>query len=283
VIPAAFDYERAGSVEEALSLLSERGDDAKLLAGGHSLLPLMKLRLAQPALLVDIGPLRGELSFVRVEGDTIAIGAMTRHADLERSELLERQCPIVSVVAGEIGDPQVRHRGTIGGSLAHADPASDLPAVMVALGAELVVRGAEGSSRTVAAEEFFRGLFEPDLSATEMLTEIRVPKLAAGTGWSAIKFSRRAQDWALVGIAALARPGSTTVALTNMADRPVRAAGVEEALAAGADVATAAREAGRGTSPPSDPSGSAEYRTAVAEVLVRRAIEEALARASASS
>jgi carbon-monoxide dehydrogenase medium subunit len=283
VIPAAFAYERADSARHALALLSEHGDEAKLLAGGHSLLPLMKLRLARPSLLVDVGRVR-ELSFIREEADAITIGALTRHADLERSDLLVRDCPIVARVAGEIGDPQVRHRGTIGGSLAHADPASDLPAVMVALGAELTILAADGSERRTAAEGFFRGLFEPDLSPTEMLTEIRVPKLGAGTGWSAIKFHRRAQDWALVGVAAIASANDQArVALTNMSDRPLRATGVEEALASGADVAAAAREAARGASPPSDASGSAEYRTALTEVLVRRALEEALARANASS
>ena len=283
MIPAAFDYERVESVDDALSVLGERGDEAKLLAGGHSLLPLMKLRLAQPSLLVDIGRI-AELRFIREEEETIAFGALTRHADLERSELLTQWCPLLSAVAAEIGDPQVRHRGTIGGSLCHADPASDLPAAVVALGAELTIRSADGSTRTAPAETFFRGLFEPDLSPTEMLTEIRVPRSAAGTGWSAIKFHRRAQDWALVGVAAITHPdGSAHVALTNMADRPIRATGVEQALASGADLATAAVQAGEGTSPPSDISGSAEYRLALAEILVRRALEEASARANASS
>jgi carbon-monoxide dehydrogenase medium subunit len=283
MIPAAFDYERPGTIEEALTILGEHGDDAKLLAGGHSLLPLMKLRLAQPALLVDIGRI-AELRFIRDEEGAIAIGALTRHADLERSEVLARWCPLLRAVAAEIGDPQVRHRGTIGGSLSHADPASDLPPAVVALDAELAMRGADGSTRIARADTFFRGLFEPDLSPTEMLTEIRVPKPAAGTGWSAIKSHRRAQDWALVGVAALTRAdGTARVALTNMADRPIRASGVEEALASGADLATAAAQAGEGTSPPSDISGSAEYRLALAEILVRRALEEASARANASS
>ena len=283
MIPAAFDYERVASVEEALGVLGERGDEAKLLAGGHSLLPLMKLRLAQPALLVDVGRI-DELRFIREEEDTIAIGALTRHADLEKSDALGRWCPLLKAVAGEIGDPQVRHRGTIGGSLSHADPASDLPAAVVALGAQLTIRAADGSSRIAPAETFFRGLFEPDLSPTEMLTEIRIPKLAPGTGWSAIKFHRRAQDWALVGVAALThRDGTASVALTNMADRPVRATAVEQALASGTDASTAAARAADGTSPPSDISGSADYRRALVEVLVRRALEEASARANASS
>jgi carbon-monoxide dehydrogenase medium subunit len=283
MIPAAFDYERPGTIEEALSILGERGDEAKLLAGGHSLLPLMKLRLAQPSLLVDIGRIT-DLRFIREEEETIAIAALTRHGDLERSDVLERWCPLLAAVAAEIGDPQVRHRGTIGGSLSHADPASDLPAAVVALDAELTIRGADGTTRTARADTFFRGLFEPDLSPTEMLTEIRVPKTAAGTGWSAIKFHRRAQDWALVGVAAITRAdGTARVALTNMADRPIRATGVEEALASGSDASTAAVQVSDGTSPPSDISGSAEYRRALAEILVRRALEEASARANASS
>ena len=282
MIPATFDYERPGTIEEALAILGEQGDDAKLLAGGHSLLPLMKLRLAQPSLLVDIGRL-AELRFIREEEETIAIGALTRHADLEKSDVLKRWCRLLSAVAADIGDPQVRHRGTIGGSLSHADPASDLPAAVVALDAELTIQSADGSTRTAPADTFFRGLFEPDLSPTEMLTEIRVPKTAEGTGWSTIKFHRRAQDWALVGVAAITEAdGTARVALTNMADRPIRATEVEEALASGADAAAAAVRAGDGTSPPSDISGSGEYRRAIAEILVRRALEEASARANAS-
>jgi len=284
VIPAAFEYERAATVDDALGILAERGDEAKLLAGGHSLLPLMKLRLAQPALLVDVGRLK-ELRFIREEEDTIAIGALTRHADLERSSTLERWCPLLQAVAADIGDPQVRHRGTIGGSLSHADPASDLPAAVVALDAELTLRGADGSTRTRPAATFFTGLFETELSPTEMVTEIRVPKLRPGTGWSAIKFHRRAADWALVGVAALTHAEGTAarVALTNMGDRPLRAAGVEQAISDGADARAAAATAADGTSPPSDISGSGDYRRALAEILVRRALEEASARANASS
>jgi carbon-monoxide dehydrogenase medium subunit len=282
VIPAAFDYARASTVDEALSLVADGGADAKLLAGGHSLLPLMKLRLAQPTLLVDIERL-DDLRFIREEGDLIAIGAMTRHADLERSDVVIRSCPVLSSVAGEIGDPQVRHRGTIGGSLCHADPASDLPGAIVALDAELAIRSSDGTSRTAPARTFFRGLFEPDLASTEIVTEIRVPKLREGTGWSAIKFHRRAQDWAVVGVAALLHPdGTARIALTNMSDRPVRAVGVEEALRDGADAATAAAKAADGTRPPSDTSATAEYRRALTQILVRRALEEASARANAS-
>jgi carbon-monoxide dehydrogenase medium subunit len=276
MIPAPFEYRRVGTVDEAIQALSD-GPDAKLLAGGHSLLPLMKLRLARPSLLVDISTLQ-DLKYVKEDGDRVAIGALTRHHDVANSEVLQELCPIVSYAAGEIGDPQVRHVGTIGGSVAHADPASDMPSVLLALDAEMVIRGAGGASRTVPASGFFKGLFEPDLASDEVLTEIRVPK-TAGRGWSYLKFHRRAQDWALVGVAALAQNGAgPSVALTNMADRPVRAAGVEEALAGGADPAAASERAAEGTSPPTDAFASAEYRGELVKVLVRRAIEEAQAR-----
>ena len=275
MIPAPFEYRRVGTVDEAIQALSD-GPDAKLLAGGHSLLPLMKLRLARPSLLVDISRL-GELKYVKEDGDRVAIGALTRHHDVATSEVLQELCPIVSYAAGEIGDPQVRHVGTIGGSVAHADPASDMPSVLVALDAEMVVRG-PGGVRSVGAGGFFKGLFEPDLATDEVLTEIRVPK-TTGRGWSYLKFHRRAQDWALVGVAALAQNGSgPSVALTNMADRPVRAAGVEEELAGGADPAVASQRAAEGTSPPTDAFASAEYRLELVKVLVRRALEEAQAR-----
>ncbi len=213
---------------------------------------------------------------MKEDGDRVAIGALTRHHDVANSEVLQELCPIVSYAAGEIGDPQVRHVGTIGGSVAHADPASDMPTVLVALGAEMQVRG-PGGVRNVGAGDFFKGLFEPDLATDEVLTEIRVPK-TAGRGWSYLKFHRRAQDWALVGVAALAQNGAgPSVALTNMADRPLRAAGVEEALAGGADPAAASERAAEGTSPPTDAFASAGYRQELVKVLVRRAIEEARA------
>jgi carbon-monoxide dehydrogenase medium subunit len=273
VIPAAFDYARAESVEHAIELLGA-DEDTKILAGGHSLLPLMRLRLARPSMLVDIGRI-GDLSYIREDGDMVGIGALTRHHDVANSEALQTLCPIVADTAGQIGDPQVRHMGTIGGSVAHSDPASDMPTVLVALGAEIVVTGPGGATRTVAAGDFFKGLFTPDLAANEVLTEIRVPK-TAGKGWSYIKFHRRAQDWALVGVAAVRANGGVHVALTNMGDRPLRAAGVEEALGSGADPATAAARADEGASPPSDSFGSAEYRRELSKVLVRRAIEEAM-------
>jgi carbon-monoxide dehydrogenase medium subunit len=274
MIPAPFDYEVAESVGHALQLVGDR-EDAKLLAGGHSLLPLMKLRFARPELLVDIGRL-SDLSFVREAGKQIAIGALTRYRDLETNELLGRECGIVSYTAGQVGDPQVRHRGTIGGSVAHGDPASDLPTVLVALDAELVIRGPEGE-RTEPASSFFRGFFETALGPRDVLTEIRVPKLG-DRGWSYQKFTRRAQDWATVGVAAVSWNGKAAVALTNMGPTPVRASGVGEALAAGAGPEEAAERAQEGTAPASDTSASADFRRHLAKVLTRRALEEVLAR-----
>jgi len=276
MIPAPFEYERVESVDQAIQLLGDH-PDAKVLAGGHSLLPLMRLRLARPSMLVDISRI-ADMSYVRDGGDHVSIGALTTHHDVANSEVLQELCPIVSYTASGIGDPQVRHVGTIGGSCAHADPASDMPAVLVALGAELVVAGRKKKARTVAAADFFKSLFEPDLAANEILTEIRVPR-TAGRGWSYLKFHRRAQDWALVGVAALAANGSgAAVVLTNMGERPIRAAGVEEELAGGADPAAAAKRAAEGTSPPSDAFASAEYRSELVKVLVRRALEEAMSR-----
>ncbi len=271
MIPASFDYERAESVDHALELLGS-GRDAKLLAGGHSLLPLMKLRFARPELLVDIGRLT-DLSYVREDGDRIAIGALTRYHDLERDELLRDGCAIVAQASAEVGDPQVRHLGTIGGSAAHGDPSSDIPTVLLALEAELVVRG-PGGERTVNAGDMFTGFFETAVGPQEILTEIRVPK----AGGTYVKFNRRAQDWAIVGVAVARTNGAAQVALTNMGHTPLRARGVEEALGSGADPATAAERAAEGTSPPSDHNASAEFRGHLATVLVRRALEEALAR-----
>ncbi|HJR98176.1 MAG TPA: xanthine dehydrogenase family protein subunit M [Actinomycetota bacterium] len=273
MIPAPFEYARAESIDHAIELLGG-ADDAKILAGGHSLLPLMKTRLAQPSLLVDIARI-GDLSYIREDSDVVAIGALTRHHDVANSELLQQAAPIVADTAQKVGDPQVRHMGTIGGSIAHADPAGDMGTVMLALGAEFVIRGAGGAARTVAAADFFKGLFHADLAQNEVLVEIRVPKTTGG--WSYIKFHRRAIDWAMVGVAAVQRNGSASVALTNMAETPLRAAGVEEALAGGADPATASARADEGTAPPSDAFASAEYRREVSKVLVRRALEEALA------
>ena len=280
MIPATFDYEVAESAEHAIALLGER-EDAKLLAGGHSLLPAMKLRLARPSLLVDVGRL-GELSYVRDAGEQVAIGALTRHRDVRDAALLREHCPIVSYTAGQVGDPQVRHRGTIGGSLSHGDPASDLPAVILALEAELVVRGS-GGEHTVAARDFFTGVFQTALGSAEMLTEIRVPKLGESTGWSYTKMSRRAQDWATVAVAAIVERSNGSIekaslGLTNMGATPLRAAAAEAAIAGGATVTEAAALAAEGTEPPSDHSASADFRRHLVQVLAGRALEEALAR-----
>jgi carbon-monoxide dehydrogenase medium subunit len=271
VIPAAFDYVRAGSADEAVALLSEHGEEAKLLAGGHSLLPLMKLRLATPSVLVDVGRVN-ELSYIRDGGDHLAIGALTRHRDVEISPLVAEAAPILAYTAGLVGDPQVRHRGTIGGSVAHGDPASDLPAVVLALGATLVLRGRGGAVREVAATDFFRGFLETALGPDELLTELRLPKTTGR--WSYQKFNRRAQDWAIVGVAAARTNGAVHVALANMASTPVRAAAAEQAIGGGATAAEAAALAADGTEPSADLNASVAFRQHLARVLVRRALEE---------
>jgi aerobic carbon-monoxide dehydrogenase medium subunit len=279
MIPAPFDFEVADSVAHAVELLGEH-DDTKLLAGGHSLIPLMRLRFARPAVLVDLSRL-DSLRYVRDAGEQIAIGALTRHHDLNYDTLLQEHCPLVSHAAGLIGDRQVRHRGTIGGSIAHGDPASDLPTVLLALDAELVVQGRDGE-RTVPAGRFFRGVFETALGPQDVLTEIRVPKLGP-SGWSYLKFTRRAQDWATVGVAAVVRHSNGTIenaaiALTNMGPTPVRAHAAEGALRTANDVATAAQAVAAESDPPSDTSGSVDYRRHLATVLTRRALEVAISR-----
>ena len=270
MIPAAFDYKRAGSAEEAIALLGEYGDEAKLLAGGHSLLPMMKLRLAVPQVLVDIGRV-DDLSYINNDGDHLALGALTKHRALETSALLAAECPILAHVASQVGDPQVRHRGTFGGSLAHSDPASDLPAAVLALGGSLMAQGPNGT-REIAAADFFTGYFESQLAEDEMLTEIRVPK-APGASWNYQKFNRRAQDWAIVGVAAVKVNGATNVALVNMGSTPIRAAAVEAALAGGASASDAAAQAAEGTDAPTDLNATPDYREHLARVLTRRALE----------
>lgn len=282
MIPATFDYEVAGSADQALDLLAQGGPDAKLLAGGHSLIPLMKLRLARPTLLVDIARIE-DLSYIREEDGWIAIGACTRHHDVHRSPLLEQRCPIVAHVAGQIGDPQVRHKGTIGGSAAHGDPSSDLPAVLLAIEAEMVVGGRGGARRTVLAEQFFTGFLTTAVEPGEILLEIRVPKLTAEFGWSYLKFNRRAQDWAIVGAAAVVDHANgdirdARVALTNMGQTPLRAKAVEAALAGtgrGA-IPEAAALADDGTAPISDTNATDAFRRHLAQVMVRRALEAAV-------
>ena len=280
MIPARFDYDVAESVDHAVELLSAGDGDAKLLAGGHSLIPALRLRIARPAKLVDIGRL-ANLAYVRDGGTHVAIGALTRHATVASDALLGEHCAIVSHTAAQIGDPQVRHRGTLGGTLAHGDPASDMPAVMLALGAELVARGS-GGERVIPAAEFFTGVFETALGPDEVLVEARVPKLAASTGWAYVKANRRAQDWATVGVAALVHRDNGSVAgasigLVNMGGTPLRARAAEDALAGGASIADAAALVTEGAEPPSDHAGSSEYRAHLAQVVARRALEQALA------
>ena len=283
MIPAAFEYARAGSVDEAISLLGSN-EDAKVIAGGHSLLPLMRLRFARPTLVVDIDRL-ADLEYVRDGGDHIEIGALARMCDLAADPLLRAESPLVAYTASVVGDPQVRHRATLGGCVAHGDPASDPPTTLLALDATLVVRG-PGGEREVAAKDFFKGIFETDLGPQDILTSVRVPKTGSA-GWSYQKFHRRAIDWAIVGVAALVHRdngtvSSASVALTNMGATPLRASGVESALAGAPataeSVAGAAEHAAEGTEPVSDTNASAEFRQHLARVLTRRALEEALAK-----
>ncbi|MEW2499936.1 MULTISPECIES: xanthine dehydrogenase family protein subunit M [unclassified Amycolatopsis] len=265
MIPAEFSYRRASTVDEALALLAEHGEDAKLLAGGHSLLPLMKLRFAAPEIVVDIAPL-DELKFVRLDGNEVVIGALTRYHDLEGDPVLAEHAPLVAHASGAVGDPQVRHRGTLGGSLVHADSAADLPAVILASDGVLVARGPEGERRIPAAE-FFLGPFTTPLEPDELLTEIRLPS-QAGLGWGFEKFTRRNIDWAIVGVAVVGK----SVGLINLGGTPLRAAATEKALADGASADEAAALAAEDTSPPDEPHASAEYRRHLARVLTRRAL-----------
>jgi aerobic carbon-monoxide dehydrogenase medium subunit len=266
MIPAPFDYEVAESTAHALALLAEHGEEAKLLAGGHSLLPMMKVRLAQPAVLIDIARV-SELSGIRVEGDQVVIGATTRHAELAESPLLKAEAPILAYAAGQVGDPQIRHRGTIGGSLAHADPSADLPMTLLALGGSVEITGPSGV-RVVGADDFFIGPFESALAADELLTEVRVPR-GGGVRWGYQKFVRRANDWAIVGVAAF----DGRVALASMGGTPLRAHATEEALKSGASIEEAAALAADGASPGQDFHADADYRAHLARVLTKRALQ----------
>jgi carbon-monoxide dehydrogenase medium subunit len=283
VIPVAFDYEVAESVDHAIELLGQHGEDAKLIAGGHSLIPLMRLRLAAPTVLIDLGRL-DDLNYVREDGDHLAIGALTRHRDVHNNELVQEHCGILGYTAGLLGDPSVQHRGTLGGTLAHGDPAGDMPSVMCALEATLVIEGPDGE-RTVDALDFFKDYLLTDLEEQEVIKEVRVPKLGSNTGWSYKKFSRRSQDWAVVGVAAVVEKSnggidSARIGLTSMGSTPLRASAVEEALSGAStdQVAEAAESADEGTSPGSDDAASEEFRRHLARVWTRRAVEEALNR-----
>ncbi len=266
MIPAPFDYVAAESPADAVSLLDRFGEDAKLLAGGHSLLPMMKLRLAAPAVLIDIGRLT-ELIGIRAEGDELVIGAATPHATLATSALVKADAPLLAHSASQVGDPQIRHRGTIGGSLAHADPAADLPMALVALGGSVDVLG-QGGRRNVTADDLFAGFFETSLDPGELIAAVRVPR-SPGIAWGYQKFVRRANDWAIVGVAAT----GGRIALANMGPTPLRALAAEQALADGASPAEAAELAAEGTEPGEDVHADREYRRHLARVLTKRAIE----------
>ncbi len=270
MIPAPFELVRASSADEAVAALAEAGDEAKLLAGGHSLIPLMRFRLAAPTVLVDIGGV-SDLSYVDASGDHLAIGALTTHHQVANNASIGADAPLLAHVAGQIGDPQVRHKGTLGGSIAHGDPASDLPAALLALRASVVVQGPNGQ-RTIAARDLFTGFLETAIADDEMIREVQIPK-ATGAAWSFQKFNRRAQDWAIVGVAAV-NNGSTGVSLINMGPAPMVAAGVESALSSGASAADAAAAAAEGTDAPSDLNGDQAYRNHLAQVLTARALAE---------
>ncbi|UUZ57784.1 FAD binding domain-containing protein [Nocardioides sp. B-3] len=278
MIPVQFDYPAPTSVEEALAALAEHGDDAKVIAGGQSLLPVLRMRLNAPEVVVDLGGI-AELRGIREDGDALVIGAMTTHHDVLNDPLVKEHALLLVRAEHQLADAQIRHRGTFGGALAHADPAGDLGAPALALGAEFVIAGS-GGSRTVAADDFFVDLFETAIAEGELLTEIRIPKF---TGWGAHyeKFVRVAHQWPIVAVAAAVKVDGGTISearvgLTNMGSTPIRARSVEEALvgqpATEDAVASAAARATEGTNPPSDLNGAADYRSHPAPVLTRRAV-----------
>jgi CO/xanthine dehydrogenase FAD-binding subunit len=285
--PAIFDYLDPTSLDEALGHLARLGDDGKVLAGGQSLVPLMNFRLARPAVIVDLNRV-AELSYLRTEGDHLAIGAMARQRSLERSPEVRERWPILVEAADQIGHVQIRNRGTVGGSLAHADPAAELPAAMAVLEAELVIRSERGQ-RTLRSDEFFLSYLTTALEPGELLTEIRVPSLPAGTGWCFLEISRRHGDFAIVGVAALlgldsdGRCARARIALTGVGPTPVRALEAEQLLVGREPTVETFREAGavaaRDLETESDLHASAEYRQEVAAVLVRRALVKASERA----
>lgn len=268
MIPVGFAYERPDSVDGALALLAEHGEDATILAGGHSILPVMKLRLATPELVIDIGRL-AELNYIRVDGDELAVGAGTRHRAIEASDVVQTEVPLLAAVARTVGDPQIRHRGTLGGSLAHADPASDLPAAVLALGGTVVLRSPRGE-RSVPITDFYTGIFSSVKEADELIVEVRLPRTGSA-GWAYEKFTRRANDWAIVAVAVV----DGRVGLVNMGPTPLRASATEAALADGASVADAAALADQGTDPTADLTATKEYRRHLARVLTKRALTTA--------
>jgi len=282
MIPAKFDYVRPGSLDEAVRALADGGDDAKVIAGGQSLLPLLRLRLAYPELLVDLAGL-AELRGVTDAGDSLLIGARTTHYQLIHDPLVAEHCGLLAQATGTVADPAIRHRGTLGGALAHADPAGDLPAVALALDVTLIAKG-PGGDREIAAADFFVDYLTTSLEPDEILTGIRVPKLGPGWGYRYEKFHRTAQSWATVGVAALVRRSNGSVAearigLTNMGPVPVRATAAESA-AAGAQASrdalrAAAAQAAEGTEPPGDLHGAPDYRRHLARVLTERALTAA--------
>ncbi|MGW3116454.1 FAD binding domain-containing protein [Streptomyces sp. NPDC001107] len=277
MIPPAFDYARPADVDEAVRTLADAGEDAKVLAGGQSLLPLLRLRLAFPELVVDVGRIP-ELRGVREDGDTLVIGAMTTHHDVIHDPLVRWHAGLLASATATVADPAVRHRGTLGGSLAHGDPAADLPAVVLAMNGELVAQG-PGGRRTIAARDFFVDYLQSALAPDELLVEVRVPK-TDGWGFHYEKFHRSAQSYAIVGVAALVRRddghiAEARVGLTNMGSTPLRASAAEDALTGAGDaeaVARAVESAAEGTRPSQDMSASPEYRAHLARVLTRRAV-----------
>ena len=281
MIPAQFDYAAPTSLVEAVTALGEAGEDAKLLAGGQSLIPVLRLRLSFPTVLVDLGRV-DELKGVCEDGDSLVIGAMTRHADVIENPLVQQYAGLLAQATATVADPAVRHRGTFGGALAHADPAGDLAAVALALDAEVIADG-PGGRRTIAARDFFVDYLETSLSPDEILAAVRIPKLEGSWGYRYEKFNRVAQAWAIVGVAAAVRTDGGSVAearigLTNMGSTPVRPASVEQALVGASDLAAvkeAARTAADGTNPPSDLGAKADYREHLARVLTGRAVAAA--------
>ncbi|MBV8378753.1 MAG: xanthine dehydrogenase family protein subunit M [Verrucomicrobia bacterium] len=280
MIPAMFDYVRPATLEEALGHLAKYGEDAKVLAGGHSLIPAMKLRLSQPKVVVDIGRI-GDLRFIEERDGKIAIGAMTTHYDIESSDLLKRSCPLLPEVADKIGDIQVRNKGTIGGSCVHADPAGDWPAAMLALDAEFEITGPRGS-RPVAAKDFFVDMLTSAVEPGEILKLIRLPLTAKTVGYA--KFTQKASGFAIAGVAAVVDKArkSVTIGVTGVAAKAYRAAGVESALSGSelstANIGTASQKAADGVDPLSDIHASAEFRAHLACVQTRRALELAVSR-----